>query len=277
MAILLEGKKFKKELLEELKEKRKKVKNIKLVNIYVEKRADLEIYIKEQKKLSQILEVDFIEMNLKREEEIIQKIKVLNSDPQITGIFIQHPLPKEFNYFKIIEVISPLKDVEGITPQNLGQIFLGKPFLIPPPAFAAYFLIKSTKVDLKGKQAVIIGHSEIIGKPLAHLLLNELCTVSICHIATFNSGKLFDYTKVADILCVGVGKPSLIKASHIKEGSIIIDLGVNKVQDKIIGDVEFESVIKKASFLTPVPGGVGPLTSVFLFKNLFKLAELNGV
>ena len=216
-------------------------------------------------------------MNLKREEEIIQKIKVLNSDPQITGIFIQHPLPKEFNYFKIIEVISPLKDVEGITPQNLGQIFLGKPFLIPPPAFAAYFLIKSTKVDLKGKQAVIIGHSEIIGKPLAHLLLNELCTVSICHIATFNSGKLFDYTKVADILCVGVGKPSLIKASHIKEGSIIIDLGVNKVQDKIIGDVEFESAIKKASFLTPVPGGVGPLTSVFLFKNLFKLAELNGV
>ena len=277
MAILLEGKKFKKELLEELKEKRKKIKNIKLVNIYVEKRADLEIYIKEQKKLSQILEVDFIEMNLKREEEIIQKIKVLNSDPQITGIFVQHPLPKEFNYFKIIEVISPLKDVEGITPQNLGQIFLGKPFLIPPPAFAAYFLIKSTKVDLKGKQAVIIGHSEIIGKPLAHLLLNELCTVSICHIATFNSGKLFDYTKVADILCVGVGKPSLIKASHIKEGSIIIDLGVNKVQDKIIGDVEFESVIKKASFLTPVPGGVGPLTSVFLFKNLFKLAELNGV
>ncbi len=277
MAILLEGKKFKKELLEELKEKRKKIKNIKLVNIYVEKRADLEIYIKEQKKLSQILEVDFIEMNLKREEEIIQKIKVLNSDPQITGIFIQHPLPKGFNYFKIIEVISPLKDVEGITPQNLGQIFLGKPFLIPPPAFAAYFLIKSTKVDLKGKQAVIIGHSEIIGKPLAHLLLNELCTVSICHIATFNSGKLFDYTKVADILCVGVGKPSLIKASHIKEGSIIIDLGVNKVQDKIIGDVEFESATKKASFLTPVPGGVGPLTSVFLFKNLFKLAELNGV
>ncbi len=273
MAKLLEGKSFKESILEKLKEKRQKFKSICLANLCVERKPELEIYMKEQKKLSRILEVNFLEIRLNTEEELIKKIKVLNLDPQITGIFIQHPLPKNFDYFKIINFLSPSKDVEGVTPQNLGLISLGVPKIIPPPAFSAYFLIKSTNIDLKGKQAVIIGHSNIVGRPLSQLLLNELCTVSICHIATFHQGVLVDYIKMAEILCVGVGVPGLVKGEFVKEQSIVIDLGINKVEDKIVGDVEFESVFEKAKFITPVPGGVGPLTCLFLFKNLFKLAE----
>jgi len=170
--------------------------------------------------------------------------------------------------------IAPAKDAEGMHPENLGHVLLGDAKLAPCTAQAAMQLIGSTGIELYGKEAVIVGHSEIVGKPLSMLLLSKFVTTTVCHIATGERGVLPEYVKNAEILVVAVGKAELIKGDWIKEGAIVIDVGINRVGDKLVGDVEFERAKQSAGFITPVPGGVGPLTVTMLMRNVVTASKL---
>ena len=184
------------------------------------------------------------------------------------------PLPAQIDYKKISENILPDKDIEGMHPANIGKMIFGKARLVPCTPAAAMELINASGVDLYGKGVVIVGHSEIVGKPLALLLLEKFATVTVCHIGTSKAGKLEEHIRRAEVLIVAVGKAGLIKGELIKEGAIVIDVGINRVGDKIVGDVEFEAAEKRASYITPVPGGVGPLTVTMLMRNLVEAAKL---
>jgi methylenetetrahydrofolate dehydrogenase (NADP+)/methenyltetrahydrofolate cyclohydrolase len=174
-----------------------------------------------------------------------------------------------------MNAIAPEKDAEGMHPENLGKVLLGSFSVAPCTAQAALTLIESTAINLYGKEAVIVGHSEIVGKPLSMLLLNKFATTMVCHIATGERGVLPEHVKRAEILVVAVGKAGLIKGEWIKEGAIVIDVGINRVGEKIVGDVEFEKAFERAAFITPVPGGVGPLTVTMLMRNVVNLARQN--
>jgi len=207
------------------------------------------------------------------EQDLIQKIIQFNSDESVTGIILQSPLPDCFDIIKITSFISSDKDVEGISPENKGKLLLNAYKVVPPTASAAMELINLCDTDLYGKEAVIIGHSAIVGKPLAMLLLDKLATVTVCHIATSDKGNLIEHTRRAELLVVAVGRPEFVKGDWIKEGAIIIDIGINRVDGKIAGDVDFDAASKVASFITPVPGGVGPLTTTMLMRNCVELFQ----
>ncbi|MCK4904969.1 bifunctional 5,10-methylenetetrahydrofolate dehydrogenase/5,10-methenyltetrahydrofolate cyclohydrolase [bacterium] len=201
------------------------------------------------------------------QKELEDFIQQLNENPKVTGIILLMPVPSHINAREVQMKICPSKDVEGIHPFNIGKLVYGETVIAPCTALAVMELLKSTNVCLKGKEVVIVGHSEIIGKPLTLLLLQsrlESPTPTVCHIATKD---LAFHTKRADILIVAVGKAGLITGDMIKEGAIVIDVGINRVDGKIVGDVVFEEAVKKASFITPVPGGVGPVTTAMLLKN----------
>ena len=171
---------------------------------------------------------------------------------------------------RIQSTISPFKDVEGVNPANMGWIIYGKSILAPCTALAVKELVEYTKVDLYGKEVVMVGHSDIVGKPVSLLLLDKFATVSVCHIGTSDAGMLETHVRRAEILIVAVGKANLIPGDWIKEGAIVIDVGINRVGDKIVGDVEFESAKERASWITPDPGGVGPVTTAILLRNVVK-------
>lgn len=229
------------------------------------------VYLRSQIKVAEKLGIDFKLNKLDEktsEKDLIAFINTLNSDKDVHGILVQMPLPNEINSKEISFHICPSKDVEGMHPENLGKIIFGKAKLAPCTAMAAFELIKSTKIDLYGKEAVIVGHSEIVGKPVSLLLVDKFATVTTCHIGTGERGNLPDHVKRAEILVVAVGKAGLVKGDWIKEGAVVIDVGINKVGDKLVGDVEFEEAAKRAAFITPVPGGVGPLTVTILMRNV---------
>ncbi|WP_200763930.1 bifunctional methylenetetrahydrofolate dehydrogenase/methenyltetrahydrofolate cyclohydrolase FolD [Nitrosophilus alvini] len=205
------------------------------------------------------------------EAEIIETIEMMNKNPNIDGILVQLPLPEHIDSTKILEVISPKKDVDGFHPYNVGRLTSGLDSFVPCTPLGVMELLNEYHIDPKGMDAVVVGASNIVGKPMAALLLNANATVDICHIYTKD---LKSHTQRADILVVGVGKPGLITEDMVKEGAIVIDIGINKTEDgKIVGDVDFEHVSKKASFITPVPGGVGPMTIAMLLKNTIKAAK----
>ncbi|HEO63713.1 MAG TPA: bifunctional 5,10-methylenetetrahydrofolate dehydrogenase/5,10-methenyltetrahydrofolate cyclohydrolase, partial [Candidatus Omnitrophica bacterium] len=197
----------------------------------------------------------------------------LNKDSSVDGIMLMKPMPKNIDYNRLALKLDPAKDIEGIHPFNIGRITESYPYLVPPTVKAVLKILDSVVKDLKGLEVVIVGHSYIVGKPLALLLADRLATVTICHIGTSESGNLKNHVKRADILVVAAGKPNLIKGSWIKEGAVVVDVGINKYKSKIVGDVEFEEAKDKASFITPVPGGVGPLTNVMLMENLLFAAK----
>jgi methylenetetrahydrofolate dehydrogenase (NADP+)/methenyltetrahydrofolate cyclohydrolase len=205
---------------------------------------------------------------------LIDFIQKLNADKSVHGIIIQMPLPAHIDYKKISQYILPEKDAEGMHPANIGKIVFGKAKILPCTAAAVMELLKETGVDLYGKEVVVVGHSEIVGKPLALLLLDKFATTTVCHIGTSKAGKLEEHVRKAEVLIVAVGKAGLIPGSWIKEGAIVIDVGINRIGDKIVGDVEFEAAQSKASYITPVPGGVGPLTVTMLMRNLVEAAKL---
>lgn len=227
-------------------------------------------YLKSQKKGCENVGINYQVQQLPQEvseKELIQFIKEKNQDSKITGIILQMPLPEQIDAGKVQEAIDPLKDVEGVNPQNMGLLMYGWPGLVPCTALAVMELIESTGTSIKGKQVTLVGHSSLVGKPLALLLLSspfDSATTTVCHIATRD---LDAHTRRAEILIVAVGKPGLITADMIKEGAIVIDVGINRVEGKIVGDVVFEEAIEKASLITPVPGGVGPVTTAMLLKN----------
>ena len=198
------------------------------------------------------------------EKTILKKIKDLNEDSSVSGILVQLPLPKHIDKKKVIESISPSKDVDGFHPVNVGNLSSGYESSIPCTPLGCYLLLKKIEPNLSGKKAVIIGRSNLNGKPMAQLLLKENCTVTITHSKTKN---LKSECLLADIIIAAVGIPELVKGDWVKKDSIIIDVGINKIEKGLVGDVDFEQVSKKAKALTPVPGGVGPMTIACLIKN----------
>ena len=206
------------------------------------------------------------------EDSLLQTIAMLNQNPNIDGILVQLPLPKHISSTKVLEAIAPHKDVDGFHPFNMGRILANLDGFTPATPLGVLTLLKSYNIPLQGKNVVIVGASNIVGKPLATLFLNENATITLCHIYTQN---LAEHTKKADILCVGVGKVNLITQEMVKEGAIVVDIGINRLEDsRLVGDVDFENVSKKASFITPVPGGVGPMTIASLLQNTIKAAKL---
>lgn len=205
------------------------------------------------------------------EEILLSKIEELNIDNKIDGILVQLPLPKHIDSSKILEAIHPQKDVDGFHSLNVGRATLGFECFIPATPLGVMHLLSEYNINLRGKDCVVVGASNIVGKPLATLLLNEGATVSVCHIDTKDVSA---YTKMADIVFVGVGKPNLITEDMIKEGAIVVDIGINRLSDgRLVGDVDFENVSKKCSYITPVPGGVGPMTIATLLQNTLQSAK----
>lgn len=198
------------------------------------------------------------------QEEIENRIKSLAKDETVDGILVQLPLPKGYDEEKILSNIPDSKDVDGFNASNIGCLCLGRPRTVSCTPLGVMSMLESTGVDLNGKNAVVLGRSNTVGKPMAMLLLNANCTVTVCHSKTRN---LADFTKNADILIVAIGKPKFVTADMIKEGAIVIDVGINRVDGKLCGDVDFESVEPKSSFISPVPGGVGPMTISMLLYN----------
>lgn len=277
MAKLLEGKLIAEKIKEGIKLEVAALKNKPvLASILVGDNPGALAYVKSQSKAAENLGIEYRLQNLAQditEDALIEFVRKLNSDNSVNGIIIQMPLPPAIDYKKISQFISADKDIEGMHPANIGKILFGKAKLIPCTAASAMELITSTGMDLYGKEVVIVGHSEIVGKPLALLLLDKFATVTVAHIGTSKAGKLEEHVRRAEVLVVAVGKVGLIKGDWVKEGAVVIDVGINRVNEKIVGDVEFEGAEKRASFITPVPGGVGPLTVTMLMRNLVAAAK----
>ena len=280
--------KFKEDIKREVGELKEKYKVTPLLTaIQVGENPASRVYVKSQKKSCEEVEIDYQLHELPEatsEEELLQFVEKLNRDDKVTGIILEMPLPQQINGRRVQMAITPMKDVEGMNPSNMGMLVYGSPRLAPCTALAAMELLKSTGVDIKGKEVTVVGHSEIVGKPITLFLLSsvlESATPTVCHIATRD---LASHTRNAEILIVAVGKAGLIKGDMIKDGAIVIDVGINRVpvldekgkpvlsnegkrKMKTVGDVVFEEAVEKASYITPVPGGVGPLTVVMLLRN----------
>jgi methylenetetrahydrofolate dehydrogenase (NADP+)/methenyltetrahydrofolate cyclohydrolase len=245
-----------------------------LVAVQIGENPSSEVYVKNQKKAAEALGITYELKTLPAgadqagAEDIIRQ---LNADPSVSAVILQLPVPKVIDARKLSGMISPGKDAEGMHPQNLGRILSGKYSVGPCTAMAVMELLASTGVKLYGKEAVVVGHSEIVGKPLSLMLLDKFATTTVCHIATGERGVLAEHVKRAEILIVAVGKPGVVKGEWVKDGAIVVDIGINRQLDRIVGDVEFESAEKRASFITPVPGGVGPLTTTMLMRNTVEL------
>ena len=270
--MVIDGKKTAAELREELK---KKITNFKstfktvpgLTVILVGEDPASKIYVKNKEKFAKEIGInsEVIRYPENVEEKIVlDKIKELNNDKKISGILVQLPLPKHIDKKKVIETILPSKDVDGFHPVNVGNLSSGYESNIPCTPLGCYFLLKKVEKNLNGKHAVIIGRSNLNGKPMTQLLLRENCTVTITHSKTKD---LKAECKRADIIIAAVGKPMLVKSDWVKKGAIVIDVGINKTDSGIVGDVDFEEVSKIAKAITPVPGGVGPMTIACLLKN----------
>lgn len=289
-AILLQGEKLAREIKEVLKKDiedfRKRGIVPHLVGIQVGENPGSRIYAREQKKACEELGIEYELRQLPEttsQPQLIEIIHTLNNDEKISGLILQMPLPSHINARQVQIEISPDKDVEGVHPANIGRLIFGRMELAPCTAQAAITLLKTSGLDLKGKEVVVVGHSEIVGKPIALMLLSSITaspTVTVCHIATKD---LKFHTKRADIVIVAVGKPGLIKRDMLKEQAVVIDVGINRIplldsqgkpvldekgrpKKRIVGDVEPEAR-EICSYISPVPGGVGPLTVVMLLKN----------
>lgn len=208
------------------------------------------------------------------QDELLGRIRGWNADAGITGLTIQLPLPAGLDPRVISAAVDPRKDVEGIHPQHIGQAVFGWSRIGTCTSLAIMEIIGATGCDLYGKEAVIVGHSELIGKPVSLMLLDRFCTTTICHVATSERGSLSDHVRRAEVLVVAVGKAHLVKGAWIRPGAIVIDVGTNLVDGVLKGDVEFEEAVKKASFITPVPGGVGPVVVATLMRNTVEAFKL---
>ena len=270
--MIIDGKKESAVLREEIKKEIISIKNKtnKVPGLSVILIGDLvpsQIYVRNKEKNSKEVGMNSNIIKYSKdvtEEEVLKKIKELNNDKNVSGILVQLPLPDQIGKEKIINSIDPSKDVDGFHPINVGNLASGYKAIVPCTPLGCLILIKKVEKNLSGKHAVIIGRSNLNGKPMAQLLLKENCTVTIVHSKTKN---LKEECSKADILIAAAGKAKLVKKDWVKNGSIIIDVGINQEGDKIVGDVSFEEVKDKAKAITPVPGGVGPMTIACLLKN----------
>jgi len=231
------------------------------------------IYVSRKRKLCQELgieEVEYLFDSKCKTEDILDTIDKLNHNNEIDGILVQLPLFKHLDESRIIDSILPEKDVDGFSAVNVGRLYQGNPTVVPCTPKGILTILKELDKDLKGKNAVVVGRSQIVGKPMASLLLNEDMTVTICHSRTTN---LPEHTRNADVLVVATGVPHLIKEDMVKEDAIVIDVGMNRLKDKLVGDVDTENVANKAKYVTPVPGGVGLTTVLSLAQNVVELSK----
>lgn len=232
------------------------------------------IYVNNKKKACEYVGIKSLSYELSeetREEELLELIDKLNKDQTVNGILVQLPLPGHINEDKVIKAISPLKDVDGFHTTNVGALCIGEPGFVSCTPAGVIELLKRSNVEISGKNCVVIGRSNIVGKPMALLMLRENATVTICHSKTTN---LKEICKTADILIVAIGKPRFIDASYVKDGAVVIDVGIHRDENnKMCGDVDFESVKDIASKITPVPGGVGPMTIAMLMSNCVSAIE----
>ncbi len=279
MAKLIDGKLISSQIKDEVKEEISKLKEkgikVSLAVIQVGNDPASSVYVKNKKKACEYCGIESLSYELPEEtseEELLKLIRNLNDNPECNGILVQLPLPKSINEEKILDEISPLKDVDGFHPVNVGALSIGKPGFVSCTPAGVIELIKRSGYSIEGKECVVIGRSNIVGKPMAMLLLRENGTVTITHSRTKD---LKEVTKRADILVVAIGKPKMIDASYVKENAVVIDVGIHRNEDnKLCGDVDFESVEPKCEAITPVPGGVGPMTIAMLMKNCLDSVRL---
>ena len=278
-AIILDGRLKANEIKQNLTQEIERLKALsgcvpRLAALQIGDETSFSVYVNSQKKAAEEIGIDYRLVKLPSdctEKCLIDNILSLNNDKDISGIILQSPLPAVFNIVKISSFILSDKDVEGVNPENKGKLLLNSYKVVPPTASAVMELIELSGISLKGKEAVIIGHSGIVGKPLAMLLLDKLCTVTVCHIETYKRGNLSEHIKRAEVLITSAGRPNLVQGQWVKENAVVIDVGINRIGDKIVGDVEFDEACLRASYISPVPGGVGPLTATILMRNCLEL------
>lgn len=272
----LDGKMISSKLKEEYKERINKMnKKPNLVMIRIGNDEAAKIYTRMKGQVCEELGIPFTEYELTSsitQQELLDKIDELNQNDEVTAILIESPIPNHLNILEAFDRISPWKDVDGLNSINLGELAAGHPKMIPATPLGIMTLLKEYRIDIEGKRCVVVGRSNLVGRPMALALLNANGTVTVCHSRTKNLGEI---TKEADILVVAIGKPKFITADMVKEGAVVIDVGINRIpgEKKIVGDVDFENVKQKCEYITPVPGGVGPMTIISLIDNLMKTVD----
>lgn len=277
MAIIIDGKKIAKKVREQVKKQvcELSIKGIKpkLAVIMVGEDMASKVYVKNKSKACNEVGIQYEEFILNENiemDELLELIKNLNERKDIHGILLQSPIPEHLDIYKAFETIDFKKDVDGFNPVNIGRLAFNRPTFISCTPYGVIKLLEEYNINLKGANVVILGRSNIVGKPLAQCLLNKDATVTICHSNTTN---IEEITKNADILISAIGKPNFVKEHMIKDGAVIIDVGINRIETKIVGDIDFKNVEKKASYITPVPGGVGPMTIAMLLNNVVIAAK----
>lgn len=276
---IIDGKKLAKTTRENLKVEVEELKangiNPKLAVIMVGNNSASQIYVRNKSRACDEVGIEFEEYLLPtttEQNELLNLIDKLNNQEDINGILLQSPIPDGLDINEAFRKISPEKDVDGFHPVNVGKLVLGQDTFVSCTPYGIMRMFEAYNIDLEGKNAVVIGRSNIVGKPMSHCLLNKNATVTICHSRTKN---LAEITKRADILVAAIGKAEFVKADMVKEGVVVIDVGINRTEEgKLKGDVDFENVSKKASYITPVPGGVGPMTIAMLMNNVVKAAKM---
>ena len=276
---IIDGKKLAKTTRENLRLEVEELKengiNPKLAVIMVGNNSASQIYVRNKSRACDEVGIEFEEYLLPattEQSELLNLIDKLNKQEDINGILLQSPIPDGLDINEAFRKISPEKDVDGFHPVNVGKLVLGQDTFVSCTPYGIMKMFEAYNIDLEGKNAVVIGRSNIVGKPMSHCLLNKNATVTICHSRTKN---LAEITKRADILVAAIGKAEFVKADMVKEGAVVIDVGINRTEEgKLKGDVDFENVSKKASYITPVPGGVGPMTIAMLMNNVVKAAKM---
>lgn len=273
--MLLDGKTVKKELLEKLKEELLTLpRQLGLTVIQVGEDPASKVYVGQKEKMALEVGYNFNHVKLDEnvtEEELLKVIDELNDDELVDGILVQMPLPKHLDAKKIQNRVDPFKDVDGLCDINAGKLMHNVDTLVPCTPYGIMSMLEHYEIDVTGKNVVVIGRSDLVGKPIAQLMQNANATVTVCHSKTAN---LTEYTKMADILVVAIGKANFITGDMIKENAVVIDVGINRVDGKLVGDVDFTSAEEIASYITPVPGGVGQMTVAELGRNVLKAHKL---
>ena len=278
MAVIIDGKELAKITRENLRldceELKKKGINPKLAVIMVGDDKASQVYVRNKSKACQDVGIEYEEHLLgasTTQEELISLIKKLNDKDDVTGILLQSPIPENLDINEAFRTISPEKDVDGFNPVSVGKLALNQDTFVSCTPYGIMKMFENYNIELEGKHVVIIGRSNIVGKPLIQCCLNKNATVTVCHSKTKN---LKEYTKTADILIAAIGKSKFVTEDMVKDGAVVIDVGINRGEDgKLTGDVDFENIEKKASYITPVPGGVGPMTVAMLMNNVIKAAK----
>ncbi len=279
MAEILDGKKLAKKIRIGLKEEVEKLKQAgicpKLAVIMVGDNSSSEVYVKNKSSACRKVGIEFEEFLLSKEtteQELLELIQKLNDDKNIHGILLQSPVPKQIDINKAFRTILPEKDVDGFHPMNVGNLVIGEDCFVSCTPFGVMKLLEEYEIEIEGKNAVILGRSNIVGKPMVQCLLAENATITVCHSKT---QKIQNIVKNADIVISAIGKPHFVTSDMIKEGAVVIDVGINRLGDgSIVGDVDFDSVNRKASYITPVPGGIGPMTIAMLLTNVVKATKI---